>query len=322
MERKGFLPTEIGALAEAAGPAEAAAAKTRMVAGTPAKVSQGSGRAVDKIGAFAGVSGRTVEKILKVVATARAESHRREEMARAGTIPKPPGGALADLLDRIDRGPAPGHNSGDVISPKRQGWAKGISKAWREGLDAIFKTGRLLVEAKADLPHGEFIAMIESKREVPFHRSTAFRLMAIVSDDKLTNDAHGQHLPPSWRTLYELTKLEDADFAARLADSSIRPDLEMELLHRALHEVVGPKRVVLTSALFPAMVRLGVATEARADFIMRAADGLLPLDAGHMHGGGWMIHEDIPGNMFCTPDREVLWCRGFNEARDGYEPPA
>jgi N6-adenosine-specific RNA methylase IME4/ParB-like chromosome segregation protein Spo0J len=85
-ERKDFLPSEIDAIRRALEPIEKAAAEQRMKAGTPAKVSQGSGRATDKIGAFAGVSGRTVEKIAKVVEAAEAEpakfGHLIEEMDR------------------------------------------------------------------------------------------------------------------------------------------------------------------------------------------------------------------------------------------------
>ena len=50
-------PTASPALLRALATAEREAAEERMKAGTPAKVSQGSGRATDKIGAFAGVSG-------------------------------------------------------------------------------------------------------------------------------------------------------------------------------------------------------------------------------------------------------------------------
>jgi N6-adenosine-specific RNA methylase IME4/ParB-like chromosome segregation protein Spo0J len=71
--RKDFLPSEIDAIRRALEPVERAAAERRMRAGTPAKFSQGSGRATDKIGAFAGVSGRTVEKIAKVVDAARSD---------------------------------------------------------------------------------------------------------------------------------------------------------------------------------------------------------------------------------------------------------
>jgi hypothetical protein len=50
------------------------------------------------------------------------------------------------------------------------------------------------------------------ERELPFSRQTAFRLMSIAGGSRLTNVAHGQHLPPSWRTLYELTKLDDGQW--------------------------------------------------------------------------------------------------------------
>ena len=60
--------------------------------GKGAKVSQPS-RATDKIGAFAGVSGRTVEKIAKVVAAAEAEPERfgqaLADMDRTGQVDGP-----------------------------------------------------------------------------------------------------------------------------------------------------------------------------------------------------------------------------------------
>jgi ParB/RepB/Spo0J family partition protein len=84
--RADFLPSEIDAIRRALEPIERAAAEQRMKAGTPAKISQGSGRVTDKIGAFAGVSGRTVEKIAKVVQAAETEptkyGHLLEELDR------------------------------------------------------------------------------------------------------------------------------------------------------------------------------------------------------------------------------------------------
>jgi len=89
-ERKDFLPSEIDAIRRALEPIEKAAAEQRMKAGTPAKVSQGSGRVTDKIGGLAGVSGRTVEKIAAVVAAAEAEpekfGHLIEEMDKTGKV--------------------------------------------------------------------------------------------------------------------------------------------------------------------------------------------------------------------------------------------
>ncbi len=43
---------------------------------------------------------------------------------------------------------------------------------------------------------------------VPFTIRTAQMLMAIAEHPQLSNSAHAQNLPPSWRTLYEFTKVE------------------------------------------------------------------------------------------------------------------
>src|SRR5713101_8298118 len=69
--RKDFLPSEVDAIRRAIEPLEKAAAKQRMSqGGKGAKLSHPS-RVTDRIGAFAGLSGRSVEKIAKVVEAVR-----------------------------------------------------------------------------------------------------------------------------------------------------------------------------------------------------------------------------------------------------------
>lgn len=106
----------------------------------------------------------------------------------------------------------------------RTGWADAIGGAWRKSVEAIFETGRLIAEAKAALPHGEFGTMIET--ELPFGARTAERLMAIAADPKLTNPTHVSVLPASWGTLYELTKLDEDTFKRRVSEGAIRPDMQ------------------------------------------------------------------------------------------------
>jgi N6-adenosine-specific RNA methylase IME4/ParB-like chromosome segregation protein Spo0J len=90
-ERKDFLPSEIEAIRRSLEPIEREAAKRRqaMAGGSapgnfPEAVAKGQTR--DRIGAFAGISGRTVEKIAAVVRAAEAEperyGHLVEEMDR------------------------------------------------------------------------------------------------------------------------------------------------------------------------------------------------------------------------------------------------
>jgi len=78
-DRKDFLPSEIDAIRRELEPIEKAAAKERQRQGgrgkKGAKVSQPF-RTSDKLGAFAGVSGRTIEKIAAVVDAAKTEPQR------------------------------------------------------------------------------------------------------------------------------------------------------------------------------------------------------------------------------------------------------
>src|SRR2546428_8697036 len=79
-ERKDFTWSEAVEIKRAIEPVEKAAAKERQVEGgrsggkAGGKLPQAStGKSRDKIGAFAGVSGRTVDKIAAVVAAAHRE---------------------------------------------------------------------------------------------------------------------------------------------------------------------------------------------------------------------------------------------------------
>jgi hypothetical protein len=104
---------------------------------------------------------------------------------------------------------------------RRADWAEQISVAWRKSVEAICAVGRLLDEAKSDLPHGQFEKMVEA--ELPFGARAARMLAAIGRDDRVRN--HGSDMPASWRTLYELTRLTNEQFQAGLKSGSINPEM-------------------------------------------------------------------------------------------------
>jgi N6-adenosine-specific RNA methylase IME4 len=106
----------------------------------------------------------------------------------------------------------------------RAAWAVRIAGAWRQSVQAVIETGRLIKQAKDDLDHGEFTAMIES--DLPFGARTAQRLMRIAADKRLSNPTHVSLLPSHWGTLYELTKLDDRQFEARIKTGAIHPEME------------------------------------------------------------------------------------------------
>jgi ParB-like chromosome segregation protein Spo0J len=95
-DRKDFLPSEIDAIRRALEPIEKAAAKERQGSRNDLRETfpeVGEQRARDKLGAFAGVSGRTVEKIAHVMQAAEAEPEKygklAEDMDRTGRVNGP-----------------------------------------------------------------------------------------------------------------------------------------------------------------------------------------------------------------------------------------
>ena len=77
------------------------------------------------------------------------------------------------------------------------------------------------MDAKEALPHGEFTAMVEN--QLPFESRTAQRLMAIAADARLANPTRVSLLPPSWGTLYQLSRIEPEVLEAKIKDGTIVP---------------------------------------------------------------------------------------------------
>ncbi len=98
-----------------------------------------------------------------------------------------------------------------------------IREAYGQTVEAVFQVGRELLQAKQALPHGEFQKMVE--RELPFNSDTARRYMAIVSAKHFQNRPIGTVLPSSWRTLWELQRLDQATFDAAVSAGKIHPEM-------------------------------------------------------------------------------------------------
>jgi hypothetical protein len=103
-------------------------------------------------------------------------------------------------------------------------WSRLICAAWQKSTAAIIEIGRLLIQARNGLEHGQWLKLVQA--ELPFNQGTAQRLMTIAQHPVLANTTHMSHLPPSWGTHYELTKLSEAQFKAKLSDGTINPKME------------------------------------------------------------------------------------------------
>jgi hypothetical protein len=109
-------------------------------------------------------------------------------------------------------------------------WARKINAEWRKSVEGVIRVGVTLIEAKKKCKHGEFLRMFRGNESVvcdpvPFGDKTAERLMLVASHEVLSNGAHAHHLPQSWGTLYELTKLDNEQIIAGIKAGEITPDM-------------------------------------------------------------------------------------------------
>jgi hypothetical protein len=102
--------------------------------------------------------------------------------------------------------------------------------AWQKQIESIVETGRILIEAKETLAHGEFYPMIRGElpncKKLPFGTGTADMLMAIARHPVLSNPKFTKDLPPLWYPLYGLTSLPDEELEAMLKDGRINAELK------------------------------------------------------------------------------------------------
>lgn len=83
--------------------------------------------------------------------------------------------------------------------------------------------GQLLIQAKEALDHGQFMAM--TANQLPFTHNTACRLMSIAHNPVLSNFARVQNLPPSWTTLYDLSRLPMPILEQAIVDGRVHPGM-------------------------------------------------------------------------------------------------
>ena len=123
-------------------------------------------------------------------------------------------------------------------------FAREIRSAWQRSVEGIIETGRLLVEAKSALAHGAWIELVG--RELPFAVDTASRLMAIARHPRLSNSDHDRNLPPSWQTLYQISRIPDDQWERAERAGVIRPDVPrgevMAFLRGEEKKVAQPQR--------------------------------------------------------------------------------
>jgi hypothetical protein len=125
-------------------------------------------------------------------------------------------------------------------------WSSAIRASWQKSTAGIIETGELLLQAREQLDRDVFAAM-----KLPFGQRTAQRLMAIAQHPVLSDATHVSRLPPSWGTLYELTKLPCIILRTKVEDGTIHPGMERKdvaaLLNKSKRLTQKPKFDLLTA---------------------------------------------------------------------------
>ena len=128
-----------------------------------------------------------------------------------------------------------------VLEPTTtQDWADLITGEWRKTVEGIILTGQALIDAKAELEHGSFGKMFSDsaspvERPVPFGERAGQMLIAVA--ERFSNPNYGSVLPPSWRTLYVLTRPSPDVVDDWIGTGDVHPELQQGQARRLVESL-------------------------------------------------------------------------------------
>jgi hypothetical protein len=110
------------------------------------------------------------------------------------------------------------------LNARRHYFADLIRPELRKTVEGAIAAGRALVQAKAELDHGEFTMLV--RHDLGLSMSKALRLRQLAANPLLANFAHAHTLPSSWTTLAELARFEPDELERALREGAVTPKTE------------------------------------------------------------------------------------------------
>ena len=104
------------------------------------------------------------------------------------------------------------------------------------GKKAMYFIARDAFDAKANLPHEDFVRLVE---RFGWNASTQSKLLAIGGSNQLFKIYKDGRLPSNWTTLYELAKLTDVEF--NKVSELLEPDVSWNKLAKELGKTNTPE---------------------------------------------------------------------------------
>jgi len=103
------------------------------------------------------------------------------------------------------------------------------------GKKAMYFVARDAFDAKANLPHEDFVRLVE---KFGWNASTQSKFLSIGGSDQLFKIYKEGRLPSNWTTLYELSKLTDVEF--NKVSELLEPDVSWNKLAKVLGKTNTP----------------------------------------------------------------------------------
>jgi N6-adenosine-specific RNA methylase IME4 len=99
-------------------------------------------------------------------------------------------------------------------------WAGRVRASMRKTFTGVLETGKILVQAQAELPHGQWLPML---KKAGLHPRTAQVWMAVACNRRFANANPDSLLPPCATTLNLISRLPEDVYQGLLADGTINP---------------------------------------------------------------------------------------------------
>jgi hypothetical protein len=160
---------------------------------------------------------------------------------------------VVKMLDRVSRGQShldtfpPRQTSNRNVPPPIRNRLKNthslseltsqFRNALKKSVQGIVEAGLVLIQAKSELEHGEFIDWVVNELRFGTRKAgaphddirKAQMVMFVARNEVISNANHWFAFPPSWRTLYELTHIRPKSRLLQLiADGTINPSMTRE----------------------------------------------------------------------------------------------
>ena len=127
---------------------------------------------------------------------------------------------------------------GEIVPDWRER-AQSIKGHLGRAVEGIVGAGRELIEAKAEVAHGEWLPMLA---EIGINERVARRLMSIGQNRAISNRTNWSDFPGAMAALYELSRMDPSDIESGIQSGAISPKTTIKEARELATAGQGPSK--------------------------------------------------------------------------------